>query len=358
MEIVRLAGPRGVGKTTLAWRLAQADAVAGRPVAFVDIDQLGMCYPAPDGDSGRWLLKEKALRRLALRYAAANVARLIVSGVALPDMPAPLNGDYPTHSIWLEAPEDTRQERLAERGWAAEDVARVAAIGSNESSRADTDWLRVDTHDQTPSQTIAKIRSLLATSPAEMSGDHDTDAHVPPDAFRALWLSGPRVVGTSTIGWAVAKKAWDAGQRTGFIDVRQLGFTWNVQRDVGASNAGALGHLFAEAGATDLVFVAPLRACMGEASTLLGPATITRVRVAADQSSRFTRIQCRREGRGPVLGGDDVYAASDAVIEEITAIGVTDARTPLRTDEQRLDTSQLSPAEAAAELRDRVRVAM
>lgn len=48
-----------MGKSTLAWMLAQADAAAGAPVAFVDIDQLGMCYPAPIGDADRWQLKEK-----------------------------------------------------------------------------------------------------------------------------------------------------------------------------------------------------------------------------------------------------------------------------------------------------------
>lgn len=351
MEIVRLAGPPGVGKTTVAWMLAQSDATAGVPVAFVDIDQLGMCYPAPVDDADRWLLKEKALRRLAPAYAMAGAARLIVSGVASPDAPPPLNDDYPTHSIWLDVVESARRERLVERGWAVEKVDEVAALGSEESARADAGWRRVDTHERTPRQSVDDVRALLATSSARTSGARSIHSPIPSGIARALWLSGPRVVGTSTIGWTVASEAWSAGRRTGFIDVEQLGFAWNLQRTVGALNAGELGRVFAEADAAEVVIVAPLGADAAEARRLLGAASFIEVRVAADETARRERIRSRRDGRGPVLAGDSAYAASDAMIEAITSGGAARSRTPLRSDEHLLDTSRLSAADAAARLR-------
>ena len=208
-----------------------------------------MCYPAPIGDADRWQLKEKALRRLAPAYALAGAARLIVSGVPSPDVPPPLNDDYPTYSIWLDAVECARRERLIERGWAVETADEVAALGSEESARADAAWHRVDTHECTARQSVDEVQSLLAASSPRISDTRSSiQQPIPSEITRALWLSGPRVVGTSTIGWAVTDEAWSAGRHTGFIDVEQLGFAWNVQRTVGASNAGELGRVFAEAG--------------------------------------------------------------------------------------------------------------
>lgn len=351
MEIVRLAGPPGVGKTTVAWMLAQADAAAGVPVAFVDIDQLGICYPARVDDAERWLLKEKALRRLAPAYAMAGAARLIVSGVAPPGAPPPLNDTYPTHSIWLDAVERARRERLAKRGWAEEEVDIVAAQGSEHSARAHEGWRRVDTHARTPRQLVDEIRAVLAMSSGRMSGARSAHSPVQADVARALWLSGPRVVGTSTIGWAVASDAWGAGRRTGFIDVEQLGFVWNVRRAVGASNAGELGRVFAEAGAADLVIVAPLGAGAAEVRGSLGAASFVEVRVAADETARRERIASRREGHGPMLAGDRVYAASDETIEVVISDGAARSATLLGPDEHVLETSRLSVADAAARLR-------
>lgn len=351
MEIVRLAGTPGSGKTTAGWLMARADAVAGLPVAFIDMDQLGMCYPAPEGDADRWMLKERALRRIAPTYEKVGAARLIVAGVASPELPPPLNSDYPTHSFWLDAPENTRRKRLAERGWTEEETARVAALGSAESARADANWVRVDTHGRTASQSMDDIRNLLTAPLFQLGGEPDWDSRILSDPPRALWLSGPRVVGTSTIGWAVARGAWSTGRRTGFMDVGQLGFAWNVRRAVGATNAGELGRVFAEAGATDLVIVAPLGAEASEARGRLSAARLTEVRVTANASARCERIRSRREGRGPVLAGDDVFAASDASIETMFAAGAAQAAEPLHRGEHLLDTSRLSPVDAAVRLR-------
>ena len=54
MDVIRLAGPPGAGKSTLAQRIAQESSSTLPAVGYVDIDQLGMLYPAPEGDDDRW----------------------------------------------------------------------------------------------------------------------------------------------------------------------------------------------------------------------------------------------------------------------------------------------------------------
>jgi adenylylsulfate kinase-like enzyme len=52
-RLIWITGPSGVGKTTVAWRLWTRLKARGVPVAYVDIDQLGMCFPASCGRRDR-----------------------------------------------------------------------------------------------------------------------------------------------------------------------------------------------------------------------------------------------------------------------------------------------------------------
>jgi adenylylsulfate kinase-like enzyme len=61
LQVLWLTGPPGSGKSTLAWAVYQRLADAGARVAHVDIDQLGMCFPASDDDPERDGLKIRAL---------------------------------------------------------------------------------------------------------------------------------------------------------------------------------------------------------------------------------------------------------------------------------------------------------
>ncbi len=44
-SVLWLYGPAGVGKTTVGWEIFSRLTRTGVAAAFVDIDQLGMCYP-------------------------------------------------------------------------------------------------------------------------------------------------------------------------------------------------------------------------------------------------------------------------------------------------------------------------
>jgi adenylylsulfate kinase-like enzyme len=54
-----LLGPPCAGKSVTAWQLHDR-LLAGRPRALFDVDQVGMCYPAPAGDPDRYALKSRA----------------------------------------------------------------------------------------------------------------------------------------------------------------------------------------------------------------------------------------------------------------------------------------------------------
>ena len=84
MRVVWLYGSPGVGKSTVAWQLYEELTAGGSRWGYVDIDQLGMCYPAGEDDPDRHRLKGSVLGALLPNYAAAGIRTLVVSGVLDP----------------------------------------------------------------------------------------------------------------------------------------------------------------------------------------------------------------------------------------------------------------------------------
>ena len=54
MQVAWQYGAPGVGKSTAAWQLYSDLTDSRVSCAYVDIDQLGMCYPAPLHDPDTW----------------------------------------------------------------------------------------------------------------------------------------------------------------------------------------------------------------------------------------------------------------------------------------------------------------
>src|ERR1700709_922304 len=86
MRVGWLFGPPAVGKSTTAWQLYLDLAARGVAAAYVDIDQLGMCYPARPEDPDRDRLKGLVLAAMLATYAAAGADVLVVSGVLEPTL--------------------------------------------------------------------------------------------------------------------------------------------------------------------------------------------------------------------------------------------------------------------------------
>ncbi|MFB8189592.1 hypothetical protein ACFC14_09720 [Microbacterium sp. NPDC055988] len=347
MDVLRLAGVPGVGKSAVAWAVAQRLASDGVPTGYLDIDQLGMCYPAPPDDPDRWALKETALVRLAARFRDAGVERLIVSGVADPTQPPPMNG-HPTVSLWLDADEETRRERLAPRRWERDQVDAALAAGTLEARTAHPGWERFDTERSTIEEIVESVIDHRAVGAQTTVETVFPDRHV---TGRVIWVTGPRCSGASRVGWEVARARWGAGERTGFVDVAQLSFAWNVRRLSGVDNAAALHRVFAAVDAQTLIAVAPFEVDPAEVRAAFPRADVRFFRLDADERTRRDHAVRRSAGAdGALLAGDDLLGASAAEIERIVAIGEGQRAFPLRAGETLID----APTSSVRQAVDRV----
>lgn len=344
--MVRIAGAPGAGKSTVAWALSREPSPADRPIAYVDMDQLGMCYPAPATDPERWHLKDDALDAVADGYRSAGAQLLIVSGVADPVTPAPAHAC----AVWLEASATERRVRLAGRGWEDATVRDVVAAGTRESARAHRTWARVSTDGRTVAETVADVRALCVECPDSRPGPGPAPARsgaVPP----LLWITGPRLAGASRIGWEIAAGDWRAGHRTGFLDARQLGFLGDGDARTGVANAVQVARVFARSGASAVVIVAPFDHDPEMVRAASPGAEVTVVRLGVTPSDLRANAESRRRGDGPRLAGDDLATATASDVAALIDAAIVEAGTPARSGEVLVPVSGLTVAEAAASVR-------
>src|SRR4051794_23154297 len=85
LPVLWLTGIPGAGKTTVGFEVFAGLARDGVRSGFVDIDQLGMCYPEPEHDPGRYRLKAANLNAVVANFRAAGARGVVVAGVVHPD---------------------------------------------------------------------------------------------------------------------------------------------------------------------------------------------------------------------------------------------------------------------------------
>jgi DNA polymerase III delta prime subunit len=81
IPLLWLCGPPGVGKTTVGWQFFSQLSQDGIKMGYLDIDQLGMCYPAPVSDPDRHHIKSQNLGAMVTTFKAAGAQCILVSGV-------------------------------------------------------------------------------------------------------------------------------------------------------------------------------------------------------------------------------------------------------------------------------------
>ncbi|MBI0293812.1 AAA family ATPase, partial [Streptomyces sp. PRKS01-29] len=124
LPVLWLCGPPGVGKTAVAWELYAQFTRARTEVGFVDIDQLGICYPEPAADPGRHRMKARNLDAVAAGFLAAGARCLIVSGVVDPAHGVPTDS-IPRASVSvcrLRADREELRRRFIGRGGEVQSV--------------------------------------------------------------------------------------------------------------------------------------------------------------------------------------------------------------------------------------------
>lgn len=353
-----VCGPSGAGKSVAAWALFEALAADGLRVGYVDIDQLGMLYPGTDDDPARYLLKEEALVALLPGYASAGAQVLVVSGVLDPGVaPAAVvaSGVDLTLCLLLADPEALRERNLA-RGRDEEDADEAVAENAvlRDASFVDA---TIETTRLSMAETVERLRSLVrvvglprAVSPSVVRSPAVVDVVV---------VTGPRAVGSSTVGFGLAMARWRADLRTGLVDLQQLSFlactgSAGLTAPALATTQLAIMHAFLAArGARLLVVSGHLgvtdRCTLRDA---LPAARVTVVRLRADVATLEPHVRDRVTGSDARLSGDDLLGADPGHQAAVVSAALAEQEhlDAHANDDAVLDVTDRTPADVVADI--------
>ena len=262
IPVLWLSGPPGVGKTAVAWEIYRRLQRAGADPAYVDVDQLGMCYPPLTDDPDRHALKARNVAALRASFAASGARTLIVSGVVDaqrgPDVNT-LGGPHIVVARLRADPDELRARLRRRRGSFAQHEAAVEEAKALDRSTfanwcIDTSGLSID------EAATRALRDIGDWPPAgkersdSSSSDNGTGAHV---GGEVLWLSGTTGVGKSTVGFRAYLDVLRSGGHAAYVDVDQIGFCSTAPSDhsLRARNLAALWSNFHDVGARLAVVV-------------------------------------------------------------------------------------------------------
>ncbi len=358
LPVIWICGAAGAGKSAAAWGLFEELVAAGKRVAYIDIDQLGMLYPEVDDDPG-WhhAVKGEALATLMPGYATAGAQLLIVSGVINPHegprTHLPPNTDL---TLCLLSPDPAvLRRRILERGWGQADAEEAAAENAWLQSATFMD-IRIETTALSVAETVARLRDFAHFD--DRTRETRSGEFTSLSSTGVVMITGPRAVGSSTVGFGLARSRWRAGRRTGFLDLQQLGFIasddrTNSESALAVGQLAAMHNLMTERGAELLVvsghLSVPDRALVRAA---LPRAKMTVVRLRADERTLEEHVRARVSGSDARLAADDLLGADqehqDAVVA--AALGEQHLLDTSPADDAVLDVSGRTPAEVVADV--------
>jgi hypothetical protein len=381
LSVLWLCGPPGVGKSAAGWALYAGLARSGARAGFADLDQLGMCQPAPADDPERYRLKERNLSALAGNFRAAGCAALVVSG-DLGSSPGLSAGTIPGVRLTicrLRASPGELRKRLASRREGPEFVSG-ALRQADELDRASFADVSVGTDRRTVAEVARLVRESCGGWPPERTAGSGADdvlapAHGLGDAPASvlapapgpasglgssddvLLVCGAAGVGKSSAGFEVYLRQLQAGVAAAYLDLDQIGFlSPEPAGDPGghrfrARNVADLWRAYRAAGARRLVLSGPVpeeRAAVVYAGAL--PTTrVTVVRLHAGPAELARRISLRGQGLGwpqpgdPLIGQPEAHLRLAAVQSAAEAAGLERAG----LGDLRIDTDGRTVAEVA-----------
>lgn len=311
-----LYGPPGVGKSATGFELFEQLIERGDRVAFVELDQIGMCMPAPV--AARSAAKADNLLGMLDNFAAAGVDGVIVCGDIVEMMSDLLTRARERPVLCrLRADDDVTVERLTIRG----SVHYAMSSSVYESYDVPGGDLDVTTHPLGVNEVAAEIVRLLGSWPPA-STVAEVPAPLAPAVLdsSAILVTGPRAVGTSMVAWQVLMASVASGHRTGYLDFEQLGFLPGALQE--ASLATKLANVatcwagFRDQGAERLVVCGHVEGHELSAVRDLMP-SLRVVALTAAPDTLLERARRRSRQKDIWLPGDDLFGRGSAYLSEV-----------------------------------------
>jgi len=358
LPVLWLTGIPGAGKTTVGFEVFAGLARDGVRSGFVDIDQLGMCYPEPAHDPGRYRLKAANLNAVVAGFRAAGARGAVVAGVVHPDddaVEAALLPDATLTRRRLHVAPEALRERIERRGRPTDEAGESLRYAEALDRTYPAD-VRIDTTGRSVADLARSVRERMPAWPLRLP-----EPSMPPPVTgpgEVLLLCGVSAVGKSTVGWEVYQRT----EAAAFADLDQLGFLRPpLAADPGghrlrAANLAAIWRSFRERGARRLVAVGPVdraeslrhyAAALPEARVVVG-------RLHAGHDRLTERMLLR--GRGQVaawgLAGDDLIGRPPDALRRLAdrASAEAEALDRAAAGDFRVDTDGRPVAEIAGEI--------
>ncbi|HEX4093794.1 MAG TPA: AAA family ATPase [Trebonia sp.] len=363
LSVLWLCGPPGAGKSAVGWALYDGLARSGARAGFVDIDQLGMCLPAPPDDPERFGLKERNVSAVAANFRAAGCGALVVSGdlgLSTAISPGTVGGASLTVCRLRASPGELRR-RLTGRG--APDLVAGSLRAAEELDKSSLADVCVGTDGLSVAEVARLVRERCGGWPPEPAAGARADetALAPLPAAGAdgevLLVCGAAGVGKSAVGFQVYLRQLRAGLAAAYLDLGQVGFKSPAPaNDPGghrlrARNLADLWRAYHQAGARRLILSGPVPDARTAAfyASALPAADVTVCRLHAGPAELAQRISRRGQGLGWPEPGDPLTGQPRARLRLATERAAADAQALDHSGlgDLRIDTDSLSVSEAA-----------
>lgn len=370
LPVLWLCGPPGAGKSAVGWALYAGLARSGARAGFADVDQLGMCYPAPPDDPERYRLKERNLAAVAANFRAAGGDALIVSGDLgpSPGLSSRMLSGAALTICRLHASPDELRRRLTSRR-AGPDFVAGALRQAEELDRTSFADACVGTDGLTVAEVARLVRERCGGAAgtraagtgavgtgAASAGAADADGDV-------LLVCGATGTGKSAVGFEIYLRQLRSAVAAAYIDLDQIGFMSPVPADdpgghrLKARNLADLWRAYHAAGARSLVLSGPVpdeRTAAAYAGALPA-ARVTVCRLHAGPAELARRISRRGKGLSWPQPGDPLIGRPPAYLRLVAAQSAAEAKALERSGlgDLRIDTDGQTVAEVADQIAHR-----
>lgn len=162
MPVLWLNGPEGIGKSTVGFVIFRQLVDAGTKTAYVDLDQLAHCYPAPEDDPGNYRVRAANLSGVLATYRDVGARCMVISGIGetneIVKAHTDLLPDAHVTTVRLRATADELRLRFVGRGWYAERVDGIVRV-ADDMDRDNVGDVSVDTDGLTPIEIAGVVRA-------------------------------------------------------------------------------------------------------------------------------------------------------------------------------------------------------